>query len=145
MARARAAGEMGLDGDWSKLRRMLGELNEAASGRLMRPITLEAEEGVQDEYLDDFRAQHDPWGVPWDAAEDGENPVLIDSGALAGAQVTSVPGLIRIRPPKYWVFHQLGANNMRKRAVLPFAKSDWDEPIQKRITLVVERHFKTKD
>ncbi len=61
------------------------------------------------------------------------------SPAVSGASI------VRMRPPKYWLYHQIGANNMHQRQVLPFGASNWDPPIQGAIEKVVLDYFDDGD
>jgi hypothetical protein len=134
-----------VEGDWDKLRRTISSLDRVASKRLMSPLTEVAEQGVQEQYHLDFTAQKDPWGARWEPTKKGTTPILYKSGNLAGAEATSTTGTVRIRPPHYWVFHQMGARGAPQRAVLPFGVSDWNPPIQKKLEEVIFDNFPTRD
>lgn len=131
---------MGLTGDFAALRKLVADMNELKSGTL-RKATDAARDGSEEQYQEDFREQRDPWGSAWAPNQDGSSPVLYKSGALAGADFTGAAGTVRAKPPKYWVFHQIGANNMKQRAVLPFSDSLWDRPIQDEIEQAIFAHF----
>lgn len=131
---------MSLEGDWAALRDVIQKLDSA--GRKILPEATKAARGVvAAQYLSDFSHSVDPWGKRWSATQAGGRP-LYKTGALAGATVRIQGGTtIRINPAKYWVFHQVGANNMARRAVLPFSASRWDPPTMAVIHNVVIRHF----
>lgn len=118
-----------LVGDFARLRRLTSELSTIDRGA-MAAATNAAKEGATEAYKGDFAAQRDPWGEAWEPTKLGKTPVLNSSGLLASSQATGSGGVIRIKPVRYWVFHQVGANGMRRRAILPFSPSRWDTPIQ---------------
>lgn len=119
---------MALTGDFARLRQLVDSVQEVSRGTLRR-ATRAAEPVVEAEYRSSFAEQVGPWGEPWRPTAAGKYPALRVTGALEGALVQATTGRVRIRPPRYWVFHQVGANNMARRAVLPFAPSRWDAPI----------------
>lgn len=136
---------MGLDGDWAKLRRAIAEVAAVDRG-FMAKATAAAEAGSEREYHGDFDAQRDPWGKSWPATATGKKPVLIGKTfELFNAQVSATTGTVRIKPPRYWVFHQVGANGMAERNVLPFSESRWDKPIQDDIEKLLMGGFVTDD
>ncbi len=124
---------MPLTGDFKKLSAMIARFDGAAS--TLPKATKVAEKAAETQYAGDFSQQRDPWGSAWTP------PLQRRSGDLSGTKATSSGGVVRIRPPKYWVFLQVGANGMNQRAVLPFAPSRWDAPIQREIDEVVIGHF----
>ncbi len=129
---------MALTGDFKGLDDLMRKVDGA--DKLLGKVTRAAKAEAGDQYRGDFAGKHDPWGESWASSPHG----MVETGALAGAQVTSSPGVLRIRPPRYWVFHQVGANNMAKRAVLPFSESKWDPPIEAKIDAEVLEHFGKK-
>ena len=136
---------MSLDGDWAKLKRAIAEVAAVDRG-FMSKATVVAEVGSEREYHQDFDAQRDPWGKPWDATATGKKPVLIGKTfELYNAQVSATTGTVRIKPPRYWVFHQGGANGMVSRSVLPFSESRWDKPIQNDLEKLLMSGFRTDD
>lgn len=136
---------MSLDGDWAKLKRAIAEV-AAVDRTFMSKATAVAEVGSEREYHQDFDAQRDPWGKPWDATATGKKPVLIGKTfELYNAQVSATTGTVRIKPPRYWVFHQGGANGMASRSVLPFTESRWDKPIQTDLEKLLLSGFRTDD
>jgi hypothetical protein len=132
---------MGLSGDDAKLARLVDRLRRAPG--LVRQATDAVRDGVAQEYRQDFTAARSPWGETWPARKDGSggSPLQGPTGALAGAAPTASGGAVRLRPPRYWALHQIGANNMHQRAVLPFGPSNWDSPILSRVDGVVAEHF----
>lgn len=131
---------MALTGDFAALRKLVADMQELKSGT-MRKATEAGRDGAEEQYQEGFSQQRDPWGSAWAPTQDGDSPVLSDSGALGGADFTGAAGTIRAKPPKWWVFHQIGANNMAQRAVLPFSESLWDRPIQDEIEEAIFAHF----
>ena len=117
---------MSLDGDFAALRRLITELSTISRGT-MAEATTAARQGVDQQYASDFSGRRDPWGEPWEPTATGKPATL---GPLSGARATGANGMVKIRPLRWWVFHQIGANNMKRRAVLPFSPSLWDRPIQ---------------
>lgn len=90
------------------------------------------------QYQEQWRGQRDPWGETWPGTQRGNSPILFDEGRLASPDVVFTANMVKIKPERYWVFHQIGANHMPRRAVLPFSKSLWDKPIEDRIREVVD-------
>ncbi len=131
---------MGLSGDFGKLRKAIAETRSVS--KAVDEAERKARDEVENQYVADFAEQRDPWGTAWPATKAGKSPVLVD---LASAVVSLSAGKIRIVPEKWWIFHQIGANNMEKRAVLPFSASKWDPPIQAKINDIVVAHFTTTD
>lgn len=136
---------MSLEGDWDKLRKTISALGYVGQGKLLGPLTDVAEEGVQEQYHEDFRGQRDPWGNRWAPNKDGSSPVLFKTGALAGADISSTKGTVRLKPPYYWVFLQQGPYSAPERGVVPFGVSLWNPPIQKELEKVIFGHFTTDD
>lgn len=137
---------MALTGDFSKLSAVIGELDSVP--RLKRPITEAAKLEVWEQWGDQFGEQRDPFGKGWAPTQSGWSPVLDATGALASAVLTAQPNVmkIKLKPEKYWVFHQAGAHGMAERMVLPFQDGSlWDAPIQTRIGEIVMEHFQTAD
>lgn len=132
---------MPLKGDWDGLRRTIGELGSVRG--LQGPITEAAEAGVEGQYTADFADQRDPWGKGWAPTQTGKTPVLVGPTlALANPTVTSSRLTVRVKPVSYWVFHQMGANGMAERSVLPFQDGSlWDRPIQSAIEDTIIEHF----
>lgn len=124
---------MALTGDDGKLQALISGLENA--GRRVMPAAIEAaEEGVSEQYQGDFKGQHDPWGERWKPTRAGKSPALIGpTRSLSNPIITSRGSTVRVKPVSYWVFHQVGANNMERRATLPFGPSHWDDPIEDRI------------
>lgn len=87
------------------------------------------------QYQADFAGSRDPYGNRWTYR-------LYDTGALANPQITISGASIKIRPVKYWVFHQIGSHGLHPNKVLPFGPSNWDYPTQAKIADVVIAHFK---
>ncbi len=136
---------MSLDGDWAKLKRAIAEVAAVDRG-FMSKATVVAEVGSEREYHQDFDAQRDPWGKSWDATATGKKPVLIGKTfELYNAQVSAEVGMVRIKPVRYWIFHQDGANGMVARRVLPFTESRWDKPIQNDLEKLLMSGFRTDD
>lgn len=137
---------MPLTGDWARLRATITEL-ASVDRQLVPELTEVGKRGAEEQYRGDFVASRDPWGEPWAARRDGSGgqPLVGPTGELAGAQAQGVRGVIRIKPPKYAMYHQLGANNMERRAVLPFSASNWDPPIQSELERAILDHFTTDD
>jgi hypothetical protein len=127
---------MGLTGDFAQLRRLIAEI-ESAGTKILPAATRAAAEGAGEQYQADFTGQHDPFGTAWAPSPHH----MFVSGALANPQITSSSGIVRIRPEKYWAMHQVGAHGMAVRAILPFAASNWDPPIQAKIGDIVIGHF----
>lgn len=134
---------MALEGDWKKLTAMIGELQSVRG--LMGPVTRVAHGRVSSLWDSGFTSQKDPWGNSWDPTAEGKSPVLVATGDLANAAITSSRGVVRVKPPRYWIFHQTGANNMKERAVLPFGHSNWSAPIERAIRDIVYWHFKSRE
>jgi phage gpG-like protein len=129
-----------LTGDFDQLRKLIERAS--APRKLMDQATEAGETGVHEQYQADFAGSRNPWGGQWAPRKDGGGGrPLYQSGALADPAIVSSNGLIKVRPERYWVFHQVGANNMHERAVLPFSASNWDPPIQARIDDVVIGYF----
>lgn len=127
-------------GDFAELQRLVKTV-ASTSGRVIPAATRAAGGEVTVQYLSDFSGSHDPWGGRWATPQAGGKP-LFKSGALAGARVAVSRDAVKILPPPYWVFHQVGANNMARRGVLPFGPSDWDPPTFDAIHVVVMSHFR---
>lgn len=138
---------MALKGDFEKLRRMVGELQAAGQGHLLRPITVAAKGQAEAQYEAEFTAQRDPWGGAWLPPKVGGGRALMKTGALFQAAFTAFNGAIKAKAPHYWVFHQLGANNMHQRGLFPFdvEASTWGPPMARVADRVVTRHFSTAD
>lgn len=135
---------MGLTGDFDKLSQVVGELKSVP--HMMAPITRVAAGRVSSLFAADFTGQHDPWGNRWEPNKSGKTPVLFESGALANPKVTFSGGVVRVRPERYWIFHQAGAHGMAERAILPFGSSTpWDPPIQSAVNLFVRDHFRSSE
>ncbi len=127
---------MALTGDWAKLSEAISQCRSA--GMKIMPAATEAlKRSAQAQYRADFSAQKDPWGSPWAPSPNG----LDRTGALKSAQATSGRGTVRIKPVRYWVFLQIGANGMKPRGILPFSPSKWDPPMRQSVGLVVGAHF----
>lgn len=124
---------MPLEGDWGKLQKLISGFADV--GRDAMPAaTKAAKEGVSDEYAADFSQQRDPWGEPWPATAKGKRPALIGpTRSLSNPIISATSNGVKLRAAPYWVFHQAGANNMQKRAVLPFGPSQWDAPITDKV------------
>jgi hypothetical protein len=127
---------MPLTGDFAALRKMIGDL-ESCGTRVLAEATKAAKDAALEQYQADFASQRDPWGSGWKTSPHSMNL----TGALANPRATSSGGVVRLTPERYWVFHQIGAHGMAKRAVLPFSASTWDPPIQAKIGDVVIGHF----
>lgn len=138
---------MGLKGDFEKLRRMVGELQAAGQGHLLRPITVAAKGQAEAQYSAQFAAQRDPWGGSWPSLKAGGGRALMKTGALFGSVFGAYGGTIKAQAPTYWVFHQLGANNMHQRGLFPFdvQASTWGPPIARVADRVVMKHFQTAE
>lgn len=119
---------MTFGGDWSGLRNLVSGLNDAGD-RVLIAATKAAEEEVDVQYAGDFAAQRDPWGNPWAPSPHG----LQLTGELAGARATSSKGIVRLKPPKYWVYLHVGAHGMPERGILPFSDSRWNAPIEDKV------------
>lgn len=134
---------MALTGDFPTLRKLVAELDGVRG--LQRPITEAAEAGVQEQYTEDFAEQRDPYGKPWSATALGKAPVLIgETLELANPTVTGANLTVRVKPAPHWVYHQMGANHMAPRMVLPFTDGSlWETPISHDIQEVVLEHFAT--
>lgn len=132
---------MPLEGDWVGLREVIGRLSKTRG--LGRSLTEVAREGVAEQYTEDFASQRDPWGRGWAPTATGKTPVLIGPSLdLANPQVTGSNWTVKTKPVSYWVFHQMGANNMAERDVLPFQDGSlWDRPIQSQIERAIVEHF----
>lgn len=134
---------MSLTGEWAALRSLIGRL-DAAGSDILPKATKAARAAVQEQYVSDFSRGVDPWGKKWPSARAGGAMPLVKSGALASAQFRIAGGnAIRVSPARYWVFHQVGANNMARRAVLPFSESRWDPPTMAVIHNVVIGYFRS--
>ncbi len=134
---------MSLEGDWARLRQLISELKGVPG--VMKDMTFTAGAGVDEQYKADFAASRDPWGDPWPALKaGGGKPLLGASEALSTTFPSTGRLVVRMKPPKYWVYHQVGANNMHQRAVLPFSASKWDAPIQAKLAERVMSHFKSR-
>jgi hypothetical protein len=132
---------MGLTGDFERLAKL--RFKVGMSRDLMREATEATREGVGAEYRADFAGSHSPWGDAWPARQDGQGgaPLQGPTGQLGGTDPTQAGYVVKMRPPKYWLYHQIGANGMHQRGVLPFGASKWDAPIQDKIERVIEDHF----
>jgi hypothetical protein len=118
-----------LVGDFDQLRRLVADARAVSRGVPTRAHRAAAAE-VSQRYVSGYTQQQDPWGVPWRTTRAGKSPVLRTTGAMMGALISVTSSSVKVRPPRYWVYHQIGANNMERRAVLPFeAGSNWDRPI----------------
>lgn len=117
---------MGLSGDFAALRRLVSDVAEVSRGTIAE-ATAAARDGVDQQYAADFSGRRDPWGDPWEPTATGKPASL---GPLVGARASGASGVVRIRPLRWWVYHQIGANGMKRRGVLPFSQSLWDRPIQ---------------
>lgn len=136
---------MPVEGDYPKLRKLIADI-EAGGREVMGNATDAAKTAVGEEYSDDFSKQRDPWGERWKPTREGKSPVLLgETLALSNPSITRNGPMVRLKAAPHWVFHQIGANNMERRAVLPFGPSDWDEPIQDKIEDAVTESFPRGD
>lgn len=133
-------------GDASALKELIASL-ETVPTKLMPAITAEAKQTVGDQYRSEFSSGRDPWGNQWASSLKGTGTTLVgETGALYAAKPTSSKGTVRMRPPKYWKFLQVGAPCRKDgtsvpRAVLPYSPSKWDGPLKAGIEKVIEAHF----
>ncbi len=126
---------MALTGDSAKLHKTTVAI---AGLRFVMKDAVQAAKGEAfDQYQAGFARTVDPWGSKWDPNQDGDAPTLYDTGALASPDVLVAGNSVQIKPERYWVFHQAGANGMARRAVLPFSVSNWNRPIEIRIESVI--------
>ncbi len=128
---------MPLTGDFAALAQMIADLEETGA-RALPVATDAAKEEAQDQYEGNFKGQRDPWGNAWAPTATGKTPVLFQTGALSNALVSASTGTVRIKPPKYWAYHQIGANGMAQRGLLPFSASNWDPPLVAAIEAAIE-------
>lgn len=126
-----------LKGDWDRLGRAISQLKREVGPRVMFEATAEAKTGVFDQYQSDFSGHRDPWGNAWKPSRHS----MVRTSALANPTITTTTGKIRVKPERYWVFHQAGTAKMPARPVFPYGASTWDRPIQSRIESVVSRYI----
>ncbi len=128
-------------GDFREFRELISRL--ANPKPLINDATRAAGSEVTEQYQGDFSGSHDPWGGAWKPRKDGKGGgrPLYQSGNLANPQIVASNGVIKVRPERYWVFHQVGANNMFTRGILPFSASAWDPPIERALDEVVVSYF----
>lgn len=126
----------GVDGDWDKLSKLLDVL--ATPEVAVRAAQKAAKAEVLDLYQKGFQAQVGPFGRPW-----GETPNrLIKSTALANPRIWATGNVVKLKPVRYWIFHQGGTKHMAEHELLPYGDgSSWDGPIAAIIKKAVERHF----
>lgn len=129
-----------MTGDWAALEREMGRL-VSAERRGIGDATRAAREGVEDQYRADFAGSRDPFGRAWAPTQRGNTPLIGPTLALANPEIshdsTAGGGVVRVKPVKYWVFHQ-GGIGVPEREILPYGPSKWDAPIQRRIGDVIE-------
>lgn len=134
---------LSLTGDFGGLQTL-----ERRLGRVdFRSITAATGAEVFEQYQDDFAAQRDPWGSSWDSGKGGRVPVLFRSGKLANPTKTIGATQIMLRPERYWVFHQVGANGAPQKAVVPFGAIEgtvWHGPMVAAVAGEVERQLGQK-
>ena len=138
---------MGMTGDFDKLAKLRFKVAHASRG-ILQEATRVTRDGVAEQYQADFSGSHSPWGETWQGRRDGAGgaPLRGPTGQLqATSPAVSGASIVRMRPPKYWLYHQIGANNMHQRQVLPFGSSHWDPPIQGAIEKVVLDYFDDGD
>ena len=121
---------MALTGDEKGLHTIVAGLAEVSHEGMKKAVAA-AKVEAESQYETGFDQQRSPWGDVW-APLKGGGRALQRSGALQGAVATTSTNTIQIRPPRYWVFHQLGGR-LPQRQVLPFSASSWDDPIQREI------------
>ena len=123
---------MAFTGDIHGLHTKIAALEEVAHEGMKKAVAAAKSEATS-QYQNDFNAQRSPWGDAW-APLKGGGRALQFTGELQGAVATaSASGnTIKIKPPRYWVYHQIGGR-LPQRQVLPFSASNWDEPIQREI------------
>ena len=131
----------GISGDWPDLRRLIGQL-ERTGERVMSKATDAMMGEVVRQYHGDFVGARSPWGVPWAPTKLGGD-TLLKTNALANPQVSQTRGVVRLKPERYWIFHQAGTERMPERPVLAYGKTDWDPPIIHAIERAAERQFPT--
>lgn len=128
---------MPLTGDFAKLKKLIGEL-ESAGRKVIPDAAKAASEEAFEQYQAGFAGQRSPWGEAWKQAPHN----MYVSGALANPKPTAYGGVARLRPTvRYWFYHQVGANNMAKRPVIPGIPSDWDLPIELQVEKRLVWHF----
>jgi len=122
----------------------------SAEKRGVGDATRAAREGVEAEYTGEFAAGRDPFGAPWKPTQRGNTPLIGPTLQLANAEIShdsvSAGGVVRVKPVRYWVFHQAGSDwgtgaGVPTRQILPYGPSKWDAPIQAGISRAVERLF----
>lgn len=128
-----------MTGDFAGLRALVQRL--ANPRPVIKDATRVAGAEVTEQYQGDFAGSHDPWGNRWSPPREGGGRPLYQTGQLANPQIVAANGVIKVRPVKYWVFHQVGANNMAPRGILPFSASLWDPPIERALDDVVVSFF----
>lgn len=136
---------MPLTGDFAKLRKAALELSTFGARVSPELVDVAADEAL-DQYAGGLAGTRDPWGNAWPERKDGGKATLGGPGGILGP-VDLFKGrlIVKMRPDKLWAIHQAGANNMHRRALLPFSPSEWDAPIQDRIERVVMGAFSTDD
>lgn len=130
-----------MPGDWAELEREMSKL-VAAEKRAVGDATRAMRDGVEVEYSAEFAAGRDPFGAPWKPTKKGGSPLIGPTLALANPQVSHSGDTVRVKPVRYWVFHQAGwGASQSERQILPYGPSKWDAPIQAGISRAVERLF----
>jgi hypothetical protein len=121
---------MAFTGDFDGLHTKIEGLAEVSHFGMKRAVAA-AQDEAESQYESGFNSQRSPWGEVWPALKGGGRALQF-TGALQGAATTASANAIQIKPPRYWVFHQVGGR-LPKRPVLPFSASNWDDPIQREI------------
>lgn len=137
------------DGDARALKALIETLENVPT-KLVPELTSATKDVVGEQYRSEFSSGRDPWGNQWASSLKGSGTTLVgETGALYAATPKSTKDTVRIRPPKYWKFLQVGAparadGSRVPRAILPFSPSKWDGPIKAKIEATVEEFFKDK-
>lgn len=129
-----------MPGDWGELEREMNKL-VAAEKRVVSDATRAMRDGVATEYTGEFAAGRDPFGAPWKPTQKGGSPLIGPTLALSNPQISVSGDTVRLKPVRYWVFHQAGWGKAPERQILPYGPSKWDAPIQAGISRAVERLF----
>lgn len=132
---------MPLEGDFGRLRKLTSQLRD--TGIALGRVSDDVRDEVESLYFGGFGSSSDPYGGGWKPTKAGNPPLVGPTLALSNAPVTNTRSMVKIKPPRYWIFAQMGTSAAPPRRVVPEGDgSQWDGPIEAKATKRLEDHLK---